>query len=99
MGQAVCEGVAMTSSVKLWRIIRSDYGYGSSIWLGPRVRVSSGKALTPMSPRIYRGSDEYCNDTICLHLWPLGGVAVWWRWRQRTEADGMCDQCRDECKV
>ena len=82
--------------VTTWRIIRSEYGYGWWFWLGPRIRLNSPKSLTPMWPRIYRGGDEHCNDTLCLHLWPLGGIDVWWRWKQRTEADGACDRCREE---
>lgn len=67
-----------------------------SVWLGPRVRLRSGWALTPMWPHIYRSGDEFCNDVICLHLWPLFGVDVWWRWRQRSEADGLCEACATE---
>lgn len=78
------------------KLERSEAGYGAHLWIGSRIRLASPGALTPMRPRIYKGGDEYCNDTVNLHLWPLGGVDVWWRWRQRTAADGRCDKCRAE---
>jgi hypothetical protein len=75
---------------------RSTEGYGWSITFGKRVRWCSRKALTPMWPRIYRGGDENCNRAISLHLWPIGGLDVWWEPKWRTDADGPCATCRAE---
>lgn len=76
------------------RLERSPSGlYGWHLWLGERVRIGSPKSLTPMWPHIYKSGDEWCNDVLAFHLWPLGGVDVWWRRHQRTAADGQCPQC------
>ncbi len=65
----------------------------ASVWLGKRIRLDSPGSLTPMRPSIRRGSDELCNDTLRIHAWPLGGVVIWWRRRQRTLEDGPCALC------
>jgi hypothetical protein len=78
--------------VKKWiRVERTSYG--PVVWLFGVIRVNSPGTLTPMLPRIYRGGDEYCNPTICLHLWPIGGVDVWWRGKRRGPQDGPCEEC------
>lgn len=82
--------------MKIFRFCRSEAGYGWHLWIGPRIRIESPGALTPMWPHVYRGGDEYCNDTVNLHLWPLFGVGLWWRGRQRTATDGLCDACLTE---
>lgn len=68
-------------------------GYGPQVWLFERIRLNSPGTLTPMRPFIRRSGDEYCNDVLAIHLWPLGGVDIWWRRYQRTEADGPCGNC------
>ena len=78
------------------RVERSDAGYGCHVWLGNRVRIGSRKSLTSMWPHITRGADEYCNDAVHVHVWPLFGLDVWWRWRQRTAENGPCARCRAE---
>lgn len=76
--------------------IERSFEYGWHLWIGPRIRYGSPASCTRMRPMFYKGGDESCNDTIALHAWPLGDLVVWWRWRQRTEADGRCDRCRAE---
>lgn len=48
----------------------------------------------PWLPRVFRGSDEYCNDSIGV-IGPLVGMlVVFWRpGRLRTESDGPCASC------
>jgi hypothetical protein len=75
------------------RFEHSRMGYGWHLWIGSRIRIASRKALTPMWPHVYKSWDEYCNDVSAFHLWPVGGVDIWWRRHQRTEADGRCDTC------
>lgn len=75
---------------------RSESGYGWWIDFGKRVRWSSRKATTPMWPRVRLGSDENCNRALSLILWPLGCLDVWWEPKWRTDADGMCDDCKSE---
>jgi hypothetical protein len=79
-----------------WTFQRSEAGYGWHYWIGSRIRIASPKALTPMWPRVYRGGDEFCNDVLAFHLWPLGGVDIWWRRKQRTAEDGLCAKCEQE---
>ena len=79
--------------MKLIRVERSENGYGTHVWLGPRVRIGTPGTMTPMWPHVYRGCDEYCNETLCFHLYPLIAIAIWWQWRQRTPDMGYCDEC------
>lgn len=79
-----------------WKVIRSKYGYGFAIWLGPRIRFNSTGALTPMWPFVKVNHDEWCNPVLCIHLWPLGGLDTWFSRKLRTEEDGMCQECLDE---
>lgn len=76
------------------KIDRSKEGYGTTIWLGNRVRLGSYGTMTPMFPRIMRSGDEYCNDVLLFHLWPLVSIEIWWNKRLHTEADGMCENCK-----
>lgn len=82
-----------------FRIERSDQGYGTHLWLW-RVRIGSRKTMSEdyQGPRIFKGGDEFCNDTLCFHLYPMVSIDVWWRWKQRTVTDGMCDRCKDELR-
>lgn len=84
---------------RTWRVIRSAEGYGWRLWLGPYVRVNSRRALTPMWPHIYRSGDEYCNPVLAVHLWPIGGLDIWWRGHRRGEADGPCERCLAELEA
>lgn len=78
------------------RFIRSDMGYGWCLWIGPRVRINSTGALTPMRPHVRFDHDENCNPVTAVHAWPLGGVDVWWLGMRRTDEDGPCDECLRE---
>lgn len=82
--------------MSVFRFERSEAGYGWHLWIGSRIRLASGKALTPMWPHVYKSADEHCNSVLAVHLWPIAGLDVWWRWRQRTGADGLCDACLAE---
>lgn len=76
------------------RVERSELGYGTHVWLGSRVRLGTPGTMTPMLPRVYKSGDEYCNDVLALHLYPVCSIDIWWRWRQRTVDDGWCDKCK-----
>lgn len=78
---------------KLIRIQRSENGYGTSIWLGPRIRVGTPKTMTPKWPHVYMGGDECCNSVLAFHLYPLVSIDIWWQWRQRPPELGMCGRC------
>ena len=61
-----------------------------------RVRLNSPGSLTPMKPHIYYGSDEDCNRSHSLHLWPLFGIDVWWEPKFRPPGSGLCEKCKAE---
>jgi hypothetical protein len=48
----------------------------------------------PWLPRVFRGADEFCNDSIGVIGLLVGMLVVFWRpGRLRTEADGPCTAC------
>lgn len=71
--------------------------YGSHLRVG-RVRFGSRRTMTPMWPHVYKGGDEWCNDVLCFHLYPLVSIDIWWQLKQRTAKDGICDTCKDELR-
>ena len=71
--------------------------YGSYLWIG-RVRFGSPGTMTPMWPHVYKSGDEYCNDVLAFHLYPLVSVDIWWRRKQRTAEDGLCEKCKQEMR-
>lgn len=72
---------------------RSEGGYGWWLWLFRRIRYTSPAGRTPMRPHIKRSHDEKCNPVLDIHLWPLGGLDIWWHPGWRTE---ICDACKAE---
>lgn len=73
--------------------IRSEGGYGWSVWLFRRIRWTSTRGLTRMWPHVRRSADEKCNPVLAFHLWPLGGLDIWWHRGWRTE---ICNACKIE---
>lgn len=73
--------------------IRSEAGYGWSVWLFRRIRWTSRRGLTPMWPNIRLNHDETCNPVLAFHLWPIGGLDIWVHPGWRAE---ICDQCKAE---
>jgi hypothetical protein len=82
---------------KFFYVERSPVGYGTHVWIG-RVRLGSRKTMTPMWPHVRKGGDEFCNDVLSMHLYPLVAIDIWWRPKQRTWRDGMCDSCKQELR-
>lgn len=68
-----------------------------SVNLGRRVMLWSRPY--PCWPSIWGGHDEWCNPSVCLTVWPLGTVIVFWRPTLRTRADGPCDDCKARARV
>ena len=83
--------------MKFIRYYKSELGYGRALWIG-RVRFNSPGSRTPMWPFIRISHDENCNPVLTIHLWPLGGIDTWYRRHQRTDEDGICDECVQEIK-
>lgn len=77
---------------KLVRYEPSPAGFGRHLWVG-RVRFGSTGTMTPMWPHIRRSSDEFCNDVLAMHLYPLVAIDIWWR---RHLRDGLCERCLAE---
>lgn len=84
--------------MRFLRVERSAHGYGTRLWIGSRIRIGSHETMTPMWPHVYRSGDEFCNDVLSLHLYPLVAIDIWWRRKQRTAIDGICDTCKDELR-
>jgi hypothetical protein len=84
--------------VRVFRLDRSPVGYGSSLYIGERVRIGSRNTMTPMWPHIYKGGDQNCNDVLSFHLYPIVSIDIWWRRKQRTWRDGLCETCKQELR-
>lgn len=83
-------------SDEMAKFYRSQDGYGWRLWLTQRLRVGSRRSMTPMWPHIRKSYDEFCNEVLAVHLYPLVSIDWWYRRKQRTEADGVCLACRNE---
>lgn len=73
-----------------------DYGWDATLLIRGkhRARWTSTGGTSRMWPGFSKGTDENCNRAVTLMLWPLGHLSVWWEPKWRTDADGICDECK-----
>lgn len=74
----------------------NGYGWSATLLVGGkhRARWNSTKGTTRMWPQVIRGTDENCNRSVTIVLWPIGHLDIWWEPNWRTDADGPCDECK-----
>lgn len=59
-------------------------------WWGPH------RVVQPWCPRVFRGGDEFCNDSIGIVVPFLGCVVIFYNRRLNTDPNIKCEQCEDE---